>query len=243
MPPKKIAIVMYGINRGIHKTYETFKTHVLDPLVANDFEVDIYMHTYKLNSLYSNCWSHETNLKIDHIELINVVTPNKYCVDDQDEVDTLYDIDAYKNCGDPWKNGFVSVKNVVRALYSLKKAWELIPIDIEYDCVMVMRPDIFFLNSLDVKDVVDSINDDHIYVPSFHSCRGFNDRFAFGSKNKMETYCMRYDQLEEYAQNKAPHSETFLKHVIKSAKKTGILFNRTRADGRVENDVHKRTRP
>jgi hypothetical protein len=119
----------------------------------------------------------------------------------------------------------------IRALYSLKCVWKLIE-NKEYDGVMVVRPDALFLNELNIQDLLNAIHNDDIYVPSFHdSSTAYNDRFAFGSKKSMATYCTRYDHMKEYASKKQLHSETFLKYVIKSAKKTNIRFNRIRANG------------
>lgn len=42
--------------------------------------------------------------------------------------------------------------------------------------------------------------------------------------------------MKEYAAKKQLHSETFLKYVIKSAKKINIRFNRIRANGEIWKD-------
>ena len=86
-----------------------------------------------------------------------------------------------------------------------------------------------------LKHYQEMYKNDEIYVPAFHdSSTSYNDRFAFGSKKSMAKYCTRYDHMKEYAAKQQLHSETFLKYVIKTAKKTNIKFNRIRANGKTD---------
>lgn len=102
---------------------------------------------------------------------------------------------------------------------------------------MVVRPDVVFLNEFNITHLLNAINDDNIYIPSFHESNwAYNDRFAFGSKQSMTKYCTRYDYMKEYAAMKKLGSEDLLKYVIKTAKGTNILFNRVRANGQICRD-------
>lgn len=236
----KIAILMYGLNRGVHTAFPSVQEKILNVLTKNNMQYDIYVHTYKLKGLYSNIRNHEKNLQIDPYEIETVVNPINMIIDDQDEIDRLHDITDYNKHGDCWNNGYVSTWNLIRALYSLKCVWKLIETK-PYDGVMVVRPDVLFLNELNITHLLNAINDDNIYVPSFHpifheSNDAYNDRFAFGSKQSMTKYCTRYDYMKEYAAMKKLCSEHFLKYVIKTAKGTNILFNRVRANGQVGRD-------
>lgn len=232
----RIAILIYGLNRGIKTSFPSIQDKILTVLTQNDIEYDMYAHTYKLDGTYSNIRNNEKCIKIDPYEIQTVVNPIEMCIDNQDEIDRLHDIKTFNKHGDPWKNGYMSLWNLIRALYSLKCVWKLVE-NKEYDGVMVVRPDALFLNELNIRDLLNAIHDDGIYVPSFHdSSTSYNDRFAFGTKKSMATYCTRYDHMKEYASKKQLHSETFLKYVIKSAKKTNIRFNRIRANGTICKD-------
>jgi hypothetical protein len=232
----RIAILIYGINRGICTSFPSIQDNILTILTKSDIEYDIYVHTYKLEGTYSNVRNGEKCIQIDPYEIQKVVNPLEMRIDNQDEIDRLHDIKTFNKHGDPWNNGYVSLRNLVRALYSLKCVWKLVE-NKAYDGVMVVRPDTLFLNELNMRDLINAIDNDEIYVPSFHdSSTYYNDRFAFGSKKSMATYCKRYDHMKEYGAKKQLHSETFLKHVIQIAKKTNIRFNRIRANGNICKD-------
>jgi hypothetical protein len=234
----KVALLIYGLNRGISTSFPSIQDKILTVLTKNDIEYDIYVHTYKLEGTYSNIRNGEKCIHIDPYEIQKNLDPIDIVIDNQDEIDRLHDIKAFNKHGDPWKNGYVSLWNLIRALYSLKCVWKLIE-NKEYDGVIVLRPDVLFLNELNIQDLLNAIKNDEIHVPSFHdSSTAYNDRFAFGSKKSMEKYCNRYVHMKEYAAKKQLHSETFLKYVIKSAKKTNIRFNRIRANGEIWKDCN-----
>ena len=234
----RIAILIYGLNRGISTSFPSIQEKILSVLTKNNIEYDIYVHTYKLQGTYSNVRNNEKGIHIDPNEMQTFVNPIEMVIDDQGEIDRLHDIKTFNKHGDPWCNGYVSLWNLIRALYSLKCVWKLIQTK-TYDGVIVVRPDVLFLNELNIHDLLDAIHNDEIYVPSFSDCNGYNDRFALGSQKSMATYCTRYNHMKEYATKKQLHSETFLKHVIKKAKKTSIRFNRIRANGTIMNDCKK----
>jgi hypothetical protein len=230
----KVAILIYGLNRSINITFPSIHDKILRILIENDVTYDFYIHTYKLKGTYSNIRNGEKSLHINPYEIQKYISPIDIIIHDQDKIDKLHNIKNYNKYGDPWSNKYVSLWNLIRALYSLKCAWQLIE-NKEYDGVIVLRPDVLFLNELNIHDFFNAIKNDEIYVPAFHdSSTSYNDRFAFGSKKSMAKYCTRYDHMKEYAAKQQLHSETFLKYVIKTAKKTNIKFNRIRANGKTD---------
>ena len=228
----RIAILVYGLNRSIEITHESINKSILKPLKENDIEYDMYVHTYSMSSLYSNVRNNEKDLKIDP-NTLQVLNPLHMTIEDQDEFDKTFDISDYNKHGDIWKNRNVSLKNVIRGLHSLKEAYSSMVVGIKYDGVLVIRPDTLFNNDLNIGDLKKSISNNDIYLPGFHSCGGFNDRFAFGSTNRMKSYCLRYNHLLDYASKYIVHSEGFLKHIIQNAKNTNIKFMRVRANGKI----------
>ena len=85
--------------------------------------------------------------------------------------------------------------------------------------------------------------EDKIFVPLFHSYRGINDRFAFGSANVMSVYMNSYINIYNkiYENVNIGNAEYFmmlnlLNNNIKYEKLKNILFNRVRMDGTILKD-------
>jgi hypothetical protein len=233
----KVAILVYGINRSINKTYDSIKTNIFDPLLANSIEYDIFVHTYKLDTPYSNKRNEEKEAFIKHEEM-NIFQANKIIFDDQNEIDKNHgDMNEYTKLVKVCDTNIV--KNYVRALYSLKSVFEMIDTD-KYDGCIIIRPDLLFESPLNIDDLVNSIQNNILYVPDFDKWHGYNDRFAFGSMEKITEYSMRYNKFLKYLRRKKHrfiNAESFLKDTIQEPKDTHILFKRVRIDGRIMNDI------
>jgi hypothetical protein len=232
----KIAILVYGINRSINKTYGSLKKYIFDILLANSIEYDIFVHTYKLDTPYSNKRNDEKRSFIKHEEM-NIFKANNIIFDDQNEIDKNHgDMNEYTKLVRVCDKDIV--KNYVRALYSLKSVLEMIDTD-KYDGCIIIRPDLLFESPLNIDDLVNSIKNNMLYVPNFARYHGYNDRFAFGSIEKIKEYSMRYNKFLKYLQ-KVRHTyinaESFLKDTIQEPNETHIRFKRVRINGRIEND-------
>lgn len=141
---------------------------------------------------------------------------------------------AEKNYAEHLALGCYGVQVVLRQLWSLQGAWDLMRAD-KYapDYVIRLRPDCYFHNDI---EPLEEIAPRAIYVPTFHNFHGLNDRFALGDYDAMQAYCNRLDTLDKYiAAGGVFQPESHLKWTMERAgvavKRTRILFDLVRAGG------------
>jgi hypothetical protein len=223
---KKCAIIIYGLNRSITKTHESIEKYILNVLKENNIRYDIFVHTYKLDTLYSNERNKEKPTHIDYKEMY-ILNPYEMEVDDQNEVDK--DHGHYVEYTKHVRGGDINiVKNYTRALFSLNKAFNMVDKK-NYDGCLIMRPDSFFTEPLNVNHLIDAFDNNIVYTPSFDEWGGLNDRFAFGSFEKITKYATRYNLFLNHLKSKAfTNAEQWLKKLYPSVKKTQIRFVRKR---------------
>jgi len=151
--------------------------------------------------------------------------PNYWAVTDQSKFDETVELDDYMKIGDPWpESKGNSLMNHLRALNSQRMVNGLwCSSSNRYKCVIFLRPDLIYIDPLDinaVRDVVNTRSDVPIvYTPSWaHPAGGYNDRIAIGTPKGMRFYGNRLNGAKKYSETKPLHSETYLKHVLDSKK-------------------------
>ena len=229
---KKLAIVFFGLMRSLPFTINNIKENIFNVLDKNEIEYDIFAHTYTLNKFINNPRSNEFNseVKNDNYKLLNY---KNMIIEDEDTFDNSINYENYKKNGDPWNNNWISLKNVIRSLSSLKNAISLV--DDKYDNVLVLRPDMIY-NKFNIYDL-SKIKKNRILLPFYHPSGGYNDRIALGSLTDIRTYANRYDNFLNYSIHNTPHAETFLKHIIDSnnikIKEISLKGKRVRTNGSI----------
>ena len=216
-----IAICFWGLLRALPYTLHTIFENIYTPLQSRGHQIHVHIHTYKSRRRYQSIKYREF---AEHINtsLANRLNPDYLMIDDQDEFDSKTDFRSYVSQGDAWKDKLYSLKNHIRALYSLSRVGESIKnTNKKYDVVIFLRPDVYLLNKVPVLLLEDLAlqKKEQIYLPDFHrSCSGgeYNDRFAAGSLNSMLLYANRYHDARQYSLKQAVHSETFLYDYLNS---------------------------
>lgn len=232
---KKIAICFWGITRSLKYTLPSIKKHILSILPEN-IKYDIYLHTYNFEGTYINPHSHETGiLDFQEYELLN---PKYYIIDNQDEIKKTIDYEIYKTYGNPWKNdkSWSCFENMFLGLYSkLRVTNLLIEKNQNYDNVIFLRPDVKFLNDFPLT-ILNNINLDTIYTPSFHKHGGLNDRFFVSNYKNALIYGKIYEHLLEISKIRNLHSESIQKYYLLTMNNLKnedlqFYFNRVRCKG------------
>lgn len=212
----RVAIIFYGLTRNLKKTYMSIRKNILEDLQRRNIEYKIYLHTYSLKMI-NNMRSGERNIMLDNHEW-KMLKPHKYMIEDQDEVDTKLRLEEFCRFKNPWPEDFTknSMKNVLRQLNSLKKAWTLLEHDPEYDAYFILRPDLFYVNPIMSEDDISlPIKDMTYYIPQWGKTRnGENDRLCVTSRIGAFVYMNRIEHIFQYAQTDAPNSHRFLKSIL-----------------------------
>lgn len=240
----KIAICFWGLTRSLKYTIKSIHKHIFDVFKNSNIEYKIFMHTYKVNSLYSNPRAKEYNIMLENEEY-KLLEPDYYTIDLQEEVEKKLDFKSYRTFKDPWNTNYKTMDNFILAMYSKKKLLELINNSEEiFTHFLCVRPDVKYLNSFDIKWLY-NINNNDIYIPDFHQYHfGFNDRMALITNKKiLDIYLNIFDYMKEYSKNNMLHSETCIRYILKkniinlNIISIPFYFNRVRANGIMIKDI------
>ena len=216
----KIGICFFGLTRSLKYTLPSIQKNVFNVLTSHNMDYDVYLHTYDLKGL-TNKRSGEINCPLDTEEW-KLLNPVEHKITNQDEFDKSFNWNMLFKHGDIWKDGYNSIKNAIRQLNSLKIVTSLWINKPKYDYYIYIRPDLYYVNEIDINDIVEHIQLKNIIViPYWGNYRGgFNDRIAYGSYEVMKIYGNRIDYIPSiYTQNRVKkpyHSERYLTIIIRN---------------------------
>ena len=210
----KIGLAFFGITRSLKYTIKYIKLNILDILIRNNIEFDIFIHTYKLNT-YKNIRTNEfiNNIDNEEYKLLNA----KYVqIDDQDEIKEKINLPLYRTNADPWETNYNSVDNFILAQYSKSQLVNMIEkTNIDYDYIIFLRPDVLYINKFDI-NFFKKTTDNSICIPNFHLYNfknddiKFNDRFCITNMKTYKLYGDIYKYLLDISKIEELHSETIL---------------------------------
>jgi len=228
----KLAVVFFGLMRSLPLTIDNINENVFKILDKNNIDYEIFAHTYSLNKPIYNPRSDEINTKVDN-DSYRLLDYENILIEEEEEFDRQINYDSYKRNGDPWDNDWISLKNVIRSLNSMKHAISLV--DDTYDYVLILRPDMIY-NKFNINDL-SKIKENNILIPYYHPSGGYNDRIAMGNLNIMRIYANRFDDFLDYSEYNSPHAETYLKEIITrnniDVEKISLIGKRVRSNGSI----------
>lgn len=157
---KRIAIQFFGHLRTYEKTYKSFFKHVVTPNVKDGYEVDIFIHTWteKDHSTISHRNPNGEKYRGSELtnkdkELVNkIYSPKKILYENQLDCEERIFFEKLYNT----KKSFKGVLNMVYTKYkssSIRSEYENNS-GIEYDWVLVTRPDIEFFSPFRIEDIL-----------------------------------------------------------------------------------------
>jgi hypothetical protein len=215
----RIAIVFFGLTRNLKQTYPSIEQYVFKYLKYHRVQYDVFLHTYHLEKI-TNHRSNEKDVALDNDEW-KMLFPKKYIIEDQNEVDKTLDFDTFLSFENPWpedptKN---SMRNLLRQLHSLKRAWQILETEDVYDGYLILRPDLRYMKPFHINLLL-PIPSNVMYIPQWGKVGGENDRMCLTSREGARVYMNRHDQIFDFARHTCPNSHVFLKSVLDGA---GIL--------------------
>lgn len=223
----KICIMFFGLLRKLNITLPSIRKNIFIELEKQGYEYDIYIHTYKINTI--NCpRAGENNIKYDNNQILLFKHPlTKIQIDDQDKIDKTLKFNKILSKKNPWPEdpSKISMKNVIRQYYSLKRVFEMVKNEMiknemiknenkRYDGYLFLRPDMIYLNPLYLNLITMPIEQYNFYSPPWNTYNGVNDRMCLTSYYGAEVYASRLNKVYDETNI---HSETFLKkHLLKN---------------------------
>lgn len=238
----KIALAFWGLTRSLRHTMPSIQMRILDVFKKHGIDYTIFLHTYFVNSIYSNSRAGEYGIILDNEEY-RLLGADYLRRDDQDALKVALNLTAYRTHPDPWNTKYEMVDNFVLAMYSKKQLGLMIQESgCTFDYVLFLRPDVQYTVDFDVR-WLDIATPKCICVPNFHRFSfKFNDRFALATTANALLYSKQFDYMLEYSKQKLLHSETMGYDYVTEILKLTVMyipfhFNRVRANGVVRNDI------
>jgi len=212
----ELMVVLFGVNRALSITQPNLQRQVLEPLERQAVRYGISWAFNQIEAL-RNPRSRELGLQteFDSARALNALQGTLL---DQEHVDRIIkpQFDAAAACGDPWDDGFVSLRNHLRYLYvlqvSTRQALALAP---QCRWFFFVRPDLIFAEPLDLAGLIASHPAPHQEVlvsASWQRWGGTNDRFALATRGAAKTYGLRFGLIGAFLRQRARplHAEIFL---------------------------------
>lgn len=186
---KRIAIQLFGHLRTFEYTFESFKKCLLEENMLDKYQVDIFIHTWDeldhstIN--YRNLDGKSLTNKLLTDELISLVNklyqPKKIAIESQldcnDEV-LIEKIGRFPRAKKGCLNNSYSIYMVNKLRHTFQKEE-----NIEYDWVVVTRPDILFKSPFRIDDIIHCYANFGFEIPKNVIFHGFN---PFGRGNMVE---------------------------------------------------------
>ena len=236
-----IAICFFGIVKMHPGIFISIRKKILDVLRKHGLQYHVYLHTYDLKEI-TNKRTGESMVPLD-VNAWKNIQPDYWSVTDQSIFDSTVKLDDYLKISDPWpENKGTSLMNHLRALNSQRMVTHLWNNNKKnYKCVIFLRPDLIYLDPLDMNAVKQVLNMRQnipiVYTPSWGIPLrgGYNDRLAIGTPKGMWLYGTRFNGARKYSETHPLHSELYLKYVLDNnrvnRKSLEMCATRVRANG------------
>ncbi len=231
----RIAVVFFGITRSLRLTVGSIRQNLIAPARAMASELRTFGHFYDQDRI-DNPRSNESG----------TLDPDEFRLLDLDEVERelpgqcldQHGFDRLKAAGDPWKDDFASLRNLVQQLHSLGRATDM-ALAWKPDMVVFARPDLYYHDSIASELLlVSGRQGSGVLLPNWGQWRGgLNDRFAIAKgSDAIAAYGRRVQRLAKYTERgEALHSELFLKFALHGVLAATFAFraSRVRSNGAV----------
>lgn len=217
----KIALAFFGLTRSLSHTIPSIRKNILNILIKNGIEYDIFLHTYQLKQ-YQNQRTNE-NVSIVNNEEYKLLSPKYVQMDDQVNIKEKIKMAQFRTHPDPWDTNYQSVDNFILAQYSKTCVTNLIKgSKNNYDYIIYLRPDVEYITPFDMS-YLKKVTDHSICIPDFHRYgpQSFNDRFCIANSKTYVQYGDTFPYMLEISKKEPLHSETVLGNMLV---KQGITF-------------------
>jgi hypothetical protein len=230
----RIAVCFFGITRNFATyTLGSIERNLFETVASRDPQFRKLAHFNRLADV-SNSRTGENKVSMDPEEY-KLLRCDVVGQTDQEEVGRQIDFDYIKQFGDPWCDGFNSLKNLLRQFYSLNAVTELLLREKDrFDVVIFSRADLRFETQVEIP----RIHPRTLYTPWFQAYHGLNDRFALGDFETMVAYGSRQCMIRQYCleTRRSLNAEDYLlwyvrKRGLHSQPLTSMNFSRVRSNG------------
>jgi hypothetical protein len=234
----RVAVIYFGLARSVLLTTDSIRAQVIRPNTAAGVTLRSLASLDLVTQIY-NPRAGEIDCILDPAEAF-LLEADAYAMVRHDDATISDALAAAQRQLDPYANGWISVRNLLHQLASLRRAWMLLEplLGKGFDYALFLRPDLLYLDTIDLTALAAGFEaSNSICVPAWHGWGGLNDRFAFADMAAARHYACRFDKVVEYCANWPLHAERFLAHTLAGGEcRVGILparARRVRAHGEI----------
>lgn len=232
----RIAVVFFGVARGVPVTIESIKRNIYACNPGEKFSFHTIASLNLIESIH-NPRTGEAGARLNAADAF-LLDADTYALVRQNDTAIETAFTAARLQRDVYQNGWISVRNALHQLASLRRAWAL-SMDFlhgEVDYFLFVRPDLMYLNEINLSEVIPRLRGrGNIALPAWHSYGGFNDRFALADVTAARHYAERLILVPEYCATKAFHPESFLTYALEKGRcgvcELPVRASRVRANG------------
>lgn len=229
-----VAICFFGITRSLSHTFPSIQDKILDPVRATQ-PIRVYGHFFRQARIDNPRSGESGPLDEEEYRLLNCdwlkLEEPEHCLD-------IWNFEALKSYGDSWDDNFVSLRNLVHQLHSLRQVTLAALADGAKTC-MFCRPDLRYHDSLATPlRRAGRARGPTVLLPYWQCWEGgLNDRFAVCSMPQaIRAYGLRIETALSFCQTHGPlHSERLLANALQAAaidvRKIGTRAGRVRLGG------------
>lgn len=197
---KRVAVCLYGVNRSLSITHRSIADQVLAPW-SEIGEVRLYGAFLQPRAGLNNPRSAEVGVALES-DSLRLLPFEKISLHDQDAFDAAVNLDrVLPLVSDYYKDGHSSTRNIFRSLYAMHKVHELATDDAEYDYVLFVRPDLFYIDRFDAFRMVRDLGDPRecrVLTPLWQQWGGLNDRLAICTPSAAAAFAKRFEQILDF---------------------------------------------
>jgi hypothetical protein len=211
-------IGFFGLTRSLRYTAESIKLGFYEPLRNCGFTTLRAGH-FNLPDAITNSRSGEFSLVPDRSEC-TLLDLDLCWIEPQQTSAIAGEFAIARSLPDAFGDEYRSLRNLCHQLHSLRRLWSLLQLlDVkESDVVLLLRPDLLYLDVLDPPLNLAPLLDGHadVIVPGWQSWGGLNDRFAFCNGRAARAYATRMDLFSDACVSLGcMHAEQFLSFVAR----------------------------
>jgi len=231
----RVAVIFFGLARGVAMTIESIKSNIFACNPADFYTIA----SLNMVARIRNPRNGENGIS-PHAAEVFLLNADAYALLRQDDAAIGEAFAAARTQHDPFQNNWISIRNVLHQLASLRRAWALSmdALHGDVDCFLFVRPDLIYHDEINLADILQGFEGrGNIAVPAWHSFGGFNDRFAVADATAARAYAERLTLVPEFCATAAFHPETFLAYVLEKAEcrvcRLPVWASRVRAHGAI----------
>lgn len=200
----RIAVQFFGHLRTFEKCFPSLRRYLL-----NHYDCDIFMHTWDTYNHNTKTWHNNSrgkNKPVNKAKIMKILGIN----DDQIIVEHQGIFDTGHFYADGVEFDLQGLKSVYHSMKSVNKLREQYQkkYNIEYDCVVCVRPDIMLMKNLDLKkyiaqsDYENTVYFGGIITKDIHELNGAGacDLLFFGAQKTMSKLCNNLKPLVKNGQ-------------------------------------------